>query len=687
MKSLMIVILTMAAFVLAAFCDEIHTAAENGDVAALQSLLQQNPSLLTVKDSGGNAPLHSAAIKGQLEAVKYLIAQGCPVDIGDNENTTPLQVAGMNGHLEVVKYLHKKGADVHHIDDNTFTSLRWAAYFGRTEVVEYLISNGVDVKYQDRNQQTALHGASAYGHIETIKALVKAGADMQAVNRYNFTPLVSAIWAGKMESFKTLLDLGADARYKNSNREEPVFFAAMRGNLEALKLLVEKGADVNCKSNDGWTPLMASAREGNVEIAQYLLEHGADIKNTVTEGKQTLLHTAIWSDSVSMVKFLIDKKLDVNAKNNSGMTPFLAAVPNGNFEMIAALIAGGAKVNDKYKDTGKTPLHIAATKGYGELVELMIKNGAKINAKDKNGKTPLTYALKYEQKNAAEILMANGAKLNGDIEIVPTEVIVKKELDKGQAILWYLGNCGFAVKTQNEFMIFDYWQGRGNPADNPCLANGYINPEILKGQKVTVFVTHEHGDHMDEIIFGWKQVLPDAKFVLGFKLENFLRQFREDYSGFEYTYMAPRTTAQVGDIAIRTLKANDAGVGYLVEVDGLKLYHAGDHAGWNEGEREGFTSEIDYLAPYCENLDMAFLNVTGCHAHGEAPLREGTYYTLDKLQPKMMIPTHGLDREEVYGQFVERMKKDGYYVKTFTAENRGDWFEYSSESLRAQLIK
>jgi hypothetical protein len=111
-------------------------------------------------------------------------------------------------------------------------------------------------------------------------------------------------------------------------------------------------------------------------------------------------------------------------------------------------------------------------------------------------------------------------------------------------------------------------------------------------------------------------------------------------------------------------------------VDGLNIYHAGDHAGWREGEKEGFTREIDYLAQHITELDLAFLNVTGCHAHGKEPLKEGTLYTLARLKPRIMIPTHAGDREYVYREAAEEAVREGITIPVVRPENRGDWLIY-----------
>jgi hypothetical protein len=122
-------------------------------------------------------------------------------------------------------------------------------------------------------------------------------------------------------------------------------------------------------------------------------------------------------------------------------------------------------------------------------------------------------------------------------------------------------------------------------------------------------------------------------------------------------------------------------VGFLVNVDGLSLYHAGDHAGWADGERDGFFSEIDYLRPFVGSLDLAFVNVTGCHAHDPERLREGNLYTIRELEPRVLVPTHAINREYVYAQASEELAAAGAATVFCCPGNRGDSYFYNGESI------
>ena len=76
-----------------------------------------------------------------------------------------------------------------------------------------------------------------------------------------------------------------------------------------------------------------------------------------------------------MVKTLLEKGANVNAKDDQGMTALIAASRQGRVEVAQLLVDRDADVN-AIDSAGETALVYAASKGLFEVVKLLVENGA-----------------------------------------------------------------------------------------------------------------------------------------------------------------------------------------------------------------------------------------------------------------------------------------------------------------------
>ncbi len=679
---------------------EVHEAATAGDVAALQTLIENNPDLLTTPDSTGSLPLHLAALRGQLEAVELLVDAGAEVSVGDGDNTTPLVCATIGGHLEVVKYLVSQGASLTETDNYGQTALTTA---GSVELVDYLLDNGADIHRRDLQGRTILHTAAFRGNGDMIRHLVSKGADLHARDNDSMSVLCGAAYSGRVEAIETLIELGCDINEAPTIHDHtPMVAAVWNGHAEALALLAAHGGDLMWRNAEGSTLLHTAAQRGSSEIAQVLIDHGLDINVTDNHDVAPIFEAA-W-EQTEMLQWLIDHGASANAANDSAPAPLgptvfgnnaegarilLAAGANPNrspqgdaiplrnavvrgyAEVAAALLDAGADVDIREPRTDRTPLHFATIGGKADMAELLITRGAEIDSRDKDNQTPLAYAAKYAHRDVADLLKEKGASAEGIVESYGPPALLSEVPALGEAAIWYLGHSGWGIRTANHFLIFDYFEEPPRPA-HPCLANGNVDAEelatVLGDTKVFVFSTHEHGDHYDTVIFDWRDALPNATYVLGHE--------PPDQTG--YKYIPERTDRQLGDIHVWTIHSTDAGVGYLIEVDGLTIFHAGDHANGEVGLHAEYTDEIDYLAGLDKPMDVAFLPITGCSLGTPESVREGVYYALEKLSINLYFPQHGGSATYRYREFVDAAREAGFNVAAACAENGGDSFIYEA---------
>lgn len=111
--------------------------------------------------------LMRAALDGDTEAVKTLLARGAHVNVKDNEGRTALIFAVVNSHADTVKALLRAGARVNARARDGGTALILAAANGHVEITRMLLKKDAKTGYsyfstrQDRSGprgRKALHG-------------------------------------------------------------------------------------------------------------------------------------------------------------------------------------------------------------------------------------------------------------------------------------------------------------------------------------------------------------------------------------------------------------------------------------------------------------------------------------------------------------------------------------------------
>ena len=466
-----------------------------------------------------------------------------------------------------------------------------------------------------------IHEAVAAGDLDKVKALLEADPSLlESKDNESGTPLMTACSTLQVEVVNYLIDNGANVNAKGRVGVTPLFCFPSDKEipLDLVQRLIDKGADVNAKLrlNRNWTVLVDYVVRGNIKMAKFLIEHGADPNVRDIEG--TVVHMAMhhyWP--------ICDDMAD-NLKLNE--------------EMAKALVESGAKLQEF--SFGNTELHLAGIRGLPNLVPVLVKYGANVNAMNDYGHTPLFYAARHGHRKVVEALIAAGADKNAIVETNYGKAPQLTEpLKEGEAYLWNMisrinPNVAYVVKTKNNLLIFNPYGI--NESLEAGLANGNIDPQELAGQKITVLNCYKQPQHGKLDISKLAQAIPGANFVF---CEHPTVDDESNGTLPPYHLATVHKSLTLDGIKVHPIPACQSlyesipCFGYLVEADGVKVFHAVLHASKNNSSQvEQYRQEIDFLKSFGP-IDIAILPIKGRHIN---VAYEPYLYLIDQLSPKVI---------------------------------------------------
>lgn len=167
-----------------------------------------------------------------------------------------------------------------------------------------------------------------------------------------------------------------------------------------------------------------------------------------------------------------------------------------------------------------------------------------------------------------------------------------------QCKVTYIKHSGILIETRSSYLLFDYWEGE--------------IPKLNSKKNLYVLSSHAHRDHFTKDIFK----LENSCITVEYLLSSDIRTKSSFWKRAEnVTFLDPCTEKQIGELRVKTFLSTDEGIAFLVKLDGLNIYHAGDLHWWywpgdpeedNEGRRkENYLKEIRKLKD--EQIDISFV--------------------------------------------------------------------------------
>ena len=394
-------------------------AAYNGNIEVVKALLKCKDIVLDQTDAREESALLVAAENNMPNVVACLLAAGAKVNLKYDElQRTALMEAAIEGRIEIVKaLLTRKDIALDEIDANGQSALFMAANRNEPEVVACLLAAGakVNLKYGEL-QRTALMEAAIRGHIEVVKALLtRKDIALDEIDANRHSALYIAANQDKPEVVVYLLAARANVNLGcGEQRRTALMNAALGGHIEVLKtLLISKDIALDETDANGHGALFIAALLNKPDVVECLLAAEAKV-NLVCDQQRTtaLIQAASWGHFEVVKTLLKCKDITVDKTDANGFSALYTAANKNKPDVVACLLAAGAKVNLACGEQRCTPLMTASLNGYVAIVKMLLahKDIAR-NKTDVNERSALFWAAVDNKPEAVACLLEARASM------------------------------------------------------------------------------------------------------------------------------------------------------------------------------------------------------------------------------------------------------------------------------------
>lgn len=370
-----------------------------------------------------SSSLHKAAQAGNEAQVRKILADGCDVNLENDDGHTALYVASMKSRKGIVRILLQHKAIVN-TTSNPLLVVKDVA------TAKLLIQANGNLHARDEYGNTPLHMAILIGNKELIQLYLSFGAKIHVTTATGHTALhtqsssfLDEPWGSKLT--QELIQRGASVNCKDYQGRSPLHLAAINYSLEkeeTIRMLIKAGSSLIDLDIQGFNPLhhFISQSRGCSEMDETLAIKFIDILladeqsvNSVTAIGQTILHLSISDLPFQILQYLVKKgcRLDIKDSRGQCLLHYIVDREEEITDVLKYLLNMGLKVDD-CDDWGQTALHLAIEKNKKKLAVALIDFGADVNVKDANGRQPIHIAAEHGWDSILDFLIERGANIN-----------------------------------------------------------------------------------------------------------------------------------------------------------------------------------------------------------------------------------------------------------------------------------
>ena len=194
--------------------NDFFRAVRSDNASGVESLLRRGFDPNT-RDERGLTGLLIAIREPSPRVIQVLLASPqTKVEIRNDNDESPLMLAAIKGQMDLVKQLIARDAD---INKPGWTALHYAASSGQVEIMKLLLEKYAFIDAQSPNGTTPLMMAAMYGSPQSVKLLLDEGADPLMKNQQNMTATDFAVQGQRPDAVE-LLKAAVRAKQPNDGK-------------------------------------------------------------------------------------------------------------------------------------------------------------------------------------------------------------------------------------------------------------------------------------------------------------------------------------------------------------------------------------------------------------------------------------------------------------------------------------
>jgi ankyrin repeat protein len=243
------------------------------------------------------------------------------------------------------------------------------------------------------------------------------------------SPASLAVFDNDMPALERLAASGAALEQQRGL--SPLMWAVALGRRDMLRYLLLKGVRLNTydglsipgvepgRSEEAGGPLHMASRLDDADAVRLLTKAGADLSSggDITNGPGSPLTVAAAHNAMLAAKALIAAGADSTEDRMGWDQPFplLAALNQGNLEMLKLLRAAGARLSIRVGNTHPaTLLSLAAEKAPVASIRWLIQQKVPLECRQPGCESPLYVAVRANRVDVIQVLIKAGASPTGD---------------------------------------------------------------------------------------------------------------------------------------------------------------------------------------------------------------------------------------------------------------------------------